>query len=236
MAAVYANHTEIIDTDTNNSVTVTVPTSLAQDEMWVVLVIIDTNGGAFTINTPSGFTPIGSQFDGADGGFPECALYYKIAGASESSVTITSTGTDFDSVVYSIRVTKDAGETLALDAIGTVSRPTGAGTTVDAPDITVGADNSLAILFWALGGNGGSAPTPTAPTGSTKRDDRTGFPGAAFATQAVNSGSFAPGNWSWSGSRGNRVAQTFSIKPLVAAVSRRPLVNVGFAVTRASGY
>lgn len=236
MAVSYANHTEIIDTDANNSVTVTVPASLAQDEMWVVTVAIDTNGGTFTINTPSGFTQIGSQFDGANDGFPECALYYKIAGASESSVTLTYFGADFDAVVYSIRITKEAGEALALDAIGTVARPTGAGTTVDAPDITVGADGSLAILFWALGGNSGAAPAPTAPAGSTKQDDREGFPGCAFATQSVNSGAFAPGNWSWTGSLPNRLAQTFSIKPAVPGVRRQSPVYVNFSITRAFSY
>jgi hypothetical protein len=61
-----------------------------------------------------------------------------------------------------------------------------------------------------------------APAGATLRDSRVGdnvYPVAAFATQAVNAGAFAPGNWTWGASADlntNRMAQTISIKDTVA--------------------
>jgi hypothetical protein len=227
MAAGYGNHTEIIDTDANNAVTVTPPASLAAGEMWVILFAVDIdNGSSQNLSTPSGFTLVGSTWTGATSDFPLCAIFYKIAGSSESNVTISYTGNDFDAVAYSIRVTKGAGETLAIDAVGTVNRPTGSGTSVAAPAITVGANGSLAILYAAIGGNGGSVPTLTAPSGSTKRDDRTGWPGVAFATAARNAGAYTPGNWTWTGSRSNRTAQTFSIK----ATSGGQSITVGQAI------
>lgn len=236
MAVSYANHAEIIDTDDNDSVTVTVPASLAQDEMWVIFAIIDSSLGNVTINTPSGFTQIGSQFAGATNGLPDCALYYKIAGASESNATLTCSSAGRDTVVYSIRITKDTDETLALDAVGTLAAPSGSGTTVNAPDITVGADGSLALLFWGVENNADAESVISSPSGTTKRDTRTGTPGTAFATQSVNAGTYAPGNWTWNDADDNRIAQTFSIKPIVTLIRRQKPISVDFAVRRASGY
>lgn len=226
MAVAYQNHTEIIDTDANNSVTVTVPTSLAQNDVWLIAATIDADAGTVTISNPSGFTWIGSQYTGGDVGWPECGLFYKIAGASESSATLSYTGTDYDVVVYSVRI--NGNHTSApIDATGTPITPAGTGTTIDAPDITVAENGSLAILVAACeGGNPGT--TFTQPSGTTLIDSRVGnsiFPKAAIAYEARNSGAYAPGNWTIESDVG-RCAQTFSIKPAATATTKPKFLNL----------
>lgn len=212
MDVTYANHTEIIDTDANNSVTVTPPASIASGDIWLIWASVDSDGAGLVINTPSGFTPIGSQWDDGDG-WLENRLCYKVAGASESNVTLTVTGADYDAVVYSIRIVGSEG-TPVLDATGTPTRPSGNGTTLDAPDITIGADGSLALLFAAAGSTSWTKPTGT----DNIRDSRTGaYPSTAWTTQSVNAGSYAPGNWTLSDNRDGRSAQTISFRPAAAA-------------------
>lgn len=237
MAVAFSNLTEIIDTDQNNSITVTPPSGLAAGDIWLIVVVIDGSAG-LTIDTPAGFSNIGSQIVGADDGWPQVKAFYKTAGASESNATVTSTGTDFDSVAYSVRITGTG--TLSLDATGTPITPTGTGTTIDAPDITIAENNSLAVLIAA------SVGTPTfgadqiaAPSGATLRDYRDGndvYPACGIATQAVNAGSFAPGNWGWGASatnNNNRIAQTFSFKEsggsASAAISGTATASIGEA-------
>ena len=220
MTAAFANATEIIATTDAATIVVTPPASLAAGNMWLILLTWDADPGS-TIGTPTGFTKIGSDFVGADDGWPHCVLFQKIAGAGEGNVTITRTGGDnYHRVAYSIRVTGDG--TLSMDAVGTPNTPTGEATTIDAPDITVAQDASLAVLHGASVGTPTFGTTMAAPAGATLRDSRVGdnvYPVAAFATQAVNAGAFAPGNWTWGASADlntNRIAQTISIKDTVA--------------------
>jgi hypothetical protein len=241
MAAAFANATEIIETSDANTITVTPPASLAAGNMWPIFLAWDTDSGS-SIATPSGFTKIGSDIVGADDGWPQCVLFQKIAGASEGNVIITRTGGDnYHRVAYSIRVTGDG--TLEIDAVGTPITPTGEGTVIDAPNIAIAQDGSLALLFGASVGTPTFGTTMAAPAGATLRDSRVGdnvYSIAAFATQAVNAGAFSPGNWTWGASADlntNRIAQTISIKDIVAAEGRRQQPrNVSQAVNRSYTY
>jgi len=214
--ATFENATEIIETADTNTLTVTPPTGLATGNKWIIYVVWDAEPGA-TVATPSGFNIVGSRIAGADDGWPIVYVFEKTSGASESNATLTRTGGgNYHRVAYSIRVSGTAA--LSIDAVGTPTTPTGTGTTIDAPDITIAQDNSLALLFAASVGTPTFGTTQTAPSGSTLVDGRSGndvYPVAAFARQAVNAGSFAPGNWTWGASatnNNNRIGQTISIK------------------------
>lgn len=204
----FANATEIIDTDANNSITVTVPTNLASGDTWVIYCAVDADSGG-TYGTLSGFTAIGNQWNGA-AGYSIQRAWYKVAGASESNATVTITGTDYDSVCYSIRLT-GANATTPLDATGTPSTPNDTNNTIDAPDITIAANNSLALLFFASDTSG----TATEPSGTTPGDSRlSAYPTAAFAYQSVNAGSYSPSTWSTGAYvPNNKAVQTISFKP-----------------------
>lgn len=214
MAVAYANHTEIIDTDANNSVTVTPPASLAAGETWLALAYYDAPG--LTLSGPaSPWVQIGSQFGNTSDPAPLCGAWYKVAVGSDADGTITcSAGSDFDAVVYSVRIT-GAHASAPLDATGTPNSPTGFGTTVDAPDITIAENGSLAILMGALQGN---EATFTKPATATMPDSRVGaglYPVCGFAYESVNAGPYAPSTWGFGSSNG-RAAQTFSLKPAAA--------------------
>jgi hypothetical protein len=174
--ATFENATEIIETADTATITVTPPASLAEGNMWLILLTWDAESGS-SIGTPSGFTKIGSDIVGADDGWPHSVLFYKIAGASESNATITRTGGDnFDRVAYSIRISGTAA--LSLDATGTPTTTTGEGTVIDAPNITIAQDNSLAVL------HGASVGTPTSgPRWPRRRVRRCAT--AAWATTCI---------------------------------------------------
>ena len=202
---------EIIDIDQNNSVTITVPASLAAGNIWLITLTCDMDPGGSISTTLTGFTAIGTNIVGADNTYPVTQMWYKVAGGSESNATITPTGVDYDCVGYSVRISGTG--TLSLDATGTPAAPAGSATTIDAPDITIAQNNSLAVLYAAVVGQPTMA-TFTAPSGSTLRDSRFGnnvYPSMGIATQAVSAGSFAPSTWGFS-STDNRTAQTVSFK------------------------
>jgi hypothetical protein len=211
MPVTYETNTRIIDTDRNNSITVTVPSGLAEGDLWLIYACLDCDAG--TINTPSGWVDIGSQF----GVGPINKLFYKIAGASESSVAVTSSGGDYDSIAFSVRIS-GVDTTTPISAVGTPNLPSGNGTTIDAPDVSVARDGSLAILVaCSYGTTGQDAITkPSTASEINTRAASAEYPACGIAYEAQNTGSYAPGNWTLTTSDGQRAAQTFIIQSAAA--------------------
>lgn len=144
-----------------------------------------------TFTTPAGWTPVASERENF---IHATALYTKVAGASESDVSITTdtavTGNDYAYAVY-IRMTgvHDA-------ALSDLSE--GVGTTFDSPAITPTADGAtiVSIIAW-------NVATPQTTTIPTELDTKELEVSDGFNTQIViasgdqvTAASTTPMNWS----------------------------------------
>jgi hypothetical protein len=120
-------------------------------------------------------------------------MWYKVAGASESAVNVTSAaGTFWGSNYASIRLT-GANTSTPLDT-SALTNVNSAATSTDVSDLTVANNNSLAVLCYSHANNA----SPTLPSGTTAIGGGTGLltaPGAGFAYEAVNAGTYNPAAW-----------------------------------------
>lgn len=231
MAVSIVTSTSTTDTDSNTSMSVAVPSGLTTGDLWLVCVVVDQDGG-WTIALPSGWTSIFTTIQGAVG-WPAMRAFAKIAGASESAVTVTwsGTGDSYDAWAASLRITGHHA-TNWLGNVGTAALPSGEGSTIDAPDITIQDNGNLALLFAACEGD--STPAidfSSVPSGSTlvvRRDGSNVFPSAGVAQQAVNAGSYAPGTWGQGNDQG-RIGQTVEIRAAATGttVANRKLLLLG---------
>lgn len=196
MAATFQNATTGTTSDhagAGGTDSVSVPASLASGELWVIQFVADADPGG-TISVPTGFTSVAATQAGQEG-FPIMRAFWKIAGSSESAASVTTTNS-YICWWSSIRINGQDG-TAPIGNTNTASS-TGAVTTLDAPDITITNNSSLALLFFAAEGDT-TAAVVTNPTSTTligSRDGANNFPAAGSAYQSVNAGSFTPGNWS----------------------------------------
>lgn len=177
--------------------TVPVPTGLSSGDFWIAGIFVDTDPGA-TITGPSGWTAITTQKSGGEG-WPTARFYYKVAGASETTTTAQCT-TGYKGVVHALRLSGASSignVSTFIDDGGDSSNPTA---TLTIPTITISANNSVAIAFYAMEGEpSGSAATITqASTMTMAQVTDTGendFPMGATAYAAKNSGSYSAGDW-----------------------------------------
>lgn len=235
MAVVYQTSTSTTTVQSgvvNGSHAVAVPSGLAAGDLWLIINVFDANAGG-VINVPSGWTAVSTTLAGTPDGWPICRAFGKIAGASESAVTVSYTGTAWDMWSASIRLsgadpTTPIGNSGFLQSSGTANP-----TLVNAPDVTVQADGSLVVLWGAQEGDSGTGATGaiTAPAGTTDIVGRTGanvFPIGKVSYEARNAGVYAPGDWSFP--RANTpdaldgVVQTIEIRPAPAAAAELPPV------------
>ncbi len=177
--------------------------------------VMDGGGGSPSIGVPSGFTAI-SPLQVAASGFPQVRAFSKVAvgGDGDATVSVSDSAGIWGVWSDSQRFTGNHATT-PIDVVGNITPPSGSATTIDAPDVTVAANGSLALL-WA----GASNATITRPSGVTADiNSNVGFPSWKTAYQAVDAGSYTPGNWTFSPTIDGRMAQTIIIAPAAAAVS-----------------
>jgi hypothetical protein len=196
----------------DGTLSVAPPSKLSEGNLWVVTVGIDNDPGA-TISMPAGWSAIHTLVSGADNGYPTQRSFYKIAGAGETAVNVTVENVYQHWAVSQRYIGVD--QTTPIGNVATTN-PTTSQSTLDAPDITIGANKSMAVLTEAHHATSASATTITIPSGTTEimaRGASTKYAQGAIAYQARDSGSFAPGNWTLSAARTNRSGITFEIKP-----------------------
>lgn len=176
------------------SVSISPPTGLAAGDTWVIGFCADTaRAGAEVLQDISGFTGVVASQMPTGGDWPVARMWYKVAGASESAVNVTSAaGVFWGSNYASIRLT-GAHATTPLDT-SALTNANSAATSTDVSNLTVANNNSLAILMYCHANNA----APTLPSGTTAIGGGTGLlttPGTGYASQAVNSGTYDPSAW-----------------------------------------
>lgn len=177
------------------SVAVSPPTGLASGDTWVIGFCADTaRAGAESLQDISGFTAVvASQMPTGGGTWPVARMWYKIAGASESAVNVTSAaGVFWGSNYMSVRLT-GTHATTPFDTHA-LTNANSAATSTDVSNLTVANNNSMALLMYCHA----NTASPTLPTGTTAIGGGTGLltaPGTGFAYQAVNSGTYNPAAW-----------------------------------------
>lgn len=189
---------------TGATLSVNPPAGLASGEWWGIHASVDSSTG--TIDIPAGWTAITANF----GNYPKCRALYKKAGAGEVAVTLGFTGLEAGGrLAHSFRVNGQHATT-PISATGTPSTPSGSATTIAVPAITVPDANSLAIAFCAM--NSAVAVTPASGMTEFQDTNDNSFINLESAYQAVNAGSFSPGNITFASSDG-RKAESYSIAP-----------------------
>jgi hypothetical protein len=196
----------------NPSVSAPVPSGLVAGDLWIIVAVQDSDASA-VLSTPSGFTAVAAQV-GSNANVVKA--WYKYAAGGDSAVTVSGT---HGYVLWgvSIRVTGMH----ASAPIGNVGTPVDSNATsknIDAPDVTIAAAGSGAIMVAAAGSTTGGTTAVTPPSGATSfasRDGSNVYPTAGVAYELVNAGSFAPGNWSMGAGTNYeaRVGVTFEIVP-----------------------
>lgn len=132
------------------SITAKLPDNLQQNDLILLFAFKDsTTGGAFT--APSGYTEITLSDNNSPG--IQAHAYYKIAGASESNPTVTSTDTDtWMAIAYAIAEV-DQTTPIHLTAVdGTVNA-------LSAPFVTATTTNNNCMIIYAIGQNSERAPS-----------------------------------------------------------------------------
>lgn len=199
------------------SISVPPPSGLAPGDLWVIMVQIDTTeGGSEGLNLPAGWSAVSDMFTTTDW-YPIGRAFYKLAGPSETNVSITSSSGAFYIAHYvSCRVSGQ--HATPLDTANTKTNVYG--TTIDAPDVTVAENGSLAFVWAFAASDGGTFTEPSGTSLITKRTG--GWCISCYATKAVDAGSYAPSTFGLT-SAASCCAQTFVIKPAAGGASSTPL-------------
>lgn len=192
------------------------PSGLVAGDLWIIGAAWDSGSG--TLDVPSGWTALTANASVN----PVHRWFWKLAGGSETAVTLTKTGGDPDGIcALSIRV--DGQHATPIAAVGTVVTSASAGTTIDPPAATAASTGSLAICFRCVNNIGA---TNTQPAGMTLIGTATDTASVKIsaAYQAVNAGSFDPGVWTFD-SGANRSTNTFIIEPSAGGASGQPTIR-----------
>lgn len=209
------------------SVSVSPPTGLASGDTWVIGFCADTNrAGAESLQDISGFTGIVASQIPTGGVWPVARMWYKVAGASESAVNVTSAaGVFWGSNYMSVRLT-GTHATTPFDT-SALTNANSAATSTDVSNLTVANNNSMALLMYCHA----NTASPTLPTGTTAIGGGTGLltsPGTGFAYQAVNAGTYDPAAWTHASvSPRLSIVAVFAPAGGAAAVPRMSLLGVG---------
>ena len=135
---------------TGASPSVALPTGWSQGN----LLLVTTISGSL-VTTPSGWTRIGNT------SAPGIFTYYKIAGASETAVTLTGAGTSATSVMvaYSGVLSNDVNATQK------------SGSSTSASTNTLTTTNNYDVIISIFGIASGGSSTLSTPTGTTSRSN-----------------------------------------------------------------
>lgn len=169
------------------------PTGLTTGDIWVICAFADTDTGSGSISVPSGFTAV-SDAHRYSNLYPLLRSFYKEAGASESAVDVAFGSGCYDCQTVSLRVS--SADTLDIVSSEAESAGGASPQSLDAPDVTVSENSSVAVLVFGCHVESGSASTISEPSGSTAVvKDQSGYPQWGIAYEARSAGSYAPGNW-----------------------------------------
>lgn len=216
MAVAFPSSTQATSTDAggagSTSVSVSPPSGLASGDTWVIVAVVDAIGT--TLQVPSGFTAAHAQVVGNQG-YPFVRTFWKPAGSSESAVAVSASGGE-NWILWAASIRATGANANPIGNVATTN-PSGSGTTLDAPDVTIQNADSGAIAILAGSPDGSSSTQPiTIPSGMTALQAKTApFPVGSTAYQLVNAGSFTPGDWvfdGWPALQG-RVGVTIEILP-----------------------
>lgn len=155
MAVAYRSVTDATGTA---SATATLPTGTVAGDMMLLSVYAESSTA--TIGTPTGWTLVPGSSQSSSGNFAS-AVFYKVAGASEGSVSVSPTGAIFVEVC---RTSYSTAASASLDGQSNASGGTATATSLPAPSITTTHNGDL--LVW-IGFNFSATTTP--PTGFTTR-------------------------------------------------------------------
>lgn len=211
MAWTYVNGNSY-ESSSSTDVVLSKPTGTAEDDILFALVV-DGLTSAPT-SAPSGWTKLAENIN--SGILDYCAVYYKMAGASEPS-TYTWTWASADSCSGQITTWRGSFDT--ADPIDSFSNTayTISNTTVRAASFTVASDSSPVIFFGAAY-TGPTQSTYTPPSGFTERLD-TGAGVSYFyletADNILSSGSTGVLDATLSNSTTSKHAFAVSLNPLI---------------------
>jgi len=198
------------------SVSVSPPSGLTTDDVWVIVVVLDADAGGGTINVPSGFAAVHAQISGNGSGYPHVRAFWKAAGASESAVSVSGSTGVYILWAASVRVT--GADSASPIGNVTSTNPAGNGTTLSVPGITVQHDGSGVLLVAAASSlqQINAETLLTNPSGSTTLQSREGnhtWPTGEVAYVLRDAGSYSPSDWAISQNAEGRIAVTIEIKP-----------------------
>lgn len=181
-APVIASSTSAVSSGATNTLTLTVPSGLAENDLALCIVgSDDSNGSTIAWQAESGWS---IAIQGGDG-VSDCefCVYYKIAGASESAVTFDHLSND-ELAGWYLRVT-GIDTTTPIDVTGAVYID-GSGTSKAITGVTTTVDDCLA--FYVLSSDGEDCAPFGQPTGWTEFGELTngsggGGVGLVFGTK-----------------------------------------------------
>jgi hypothetical protein len=170
---------------------VAAPAPISAGNLWLVIAWADIGTpGAGTLEL-AGFTPVTTTLF-AGTGYPALRVWKKIAGASESDVTVTRAAADlWASCHASIRISGSNLDVLDVQ----IAYGAAAGATTDAPAVTVPVDDCVVICVAAQGGNSGSITEPANAT--TLIGEYTDWAAGSMSRADADTGAFDPGVWTF---------------------------------------
>lgn len=148
---------------TSTSLTLALPTGTAAGDQILVAVTLPYGK---TINTPTGYTPVGTYNSGTSNTSAKVAVYRRTAASGDASVTVPFQG-KFDKAA-TLLVYRGVHPVNPIDT--TSAGSAAPGTTVTVPSVNAALYGER--LVW-IGGASGTAGTWTAPAGMTSRVSRT---------------------------------------------------------------
>jgi hypothetical protein len=180
----------------SGSISISPPSGLAAGDLWLVLLVSDSVGG--DIGAPGGWTQAGSAVVGGVNGYTRLEAFWKIAGGSESAASFTRASETWITLAYNLRFTGVHASTPVGNVASVAPASQAVTITPDAPDVTIQADGSLAVLVVGWLTSGGFATTAAVPSGTAALSSSSlnGYPQIRGATEARNAGAYAPSTWS----------------------------------------
>jgi hypothetical protein len=188
------------------SFSVPVPSGLASGELWLIVGWADIDT-ATNITAGDSRPQVGAPLVTLSG-WPIVFAFRKVAGSSESAVTLTvNAGNTWKCMYWSARV-EDFDSTTPIDAYNTGTNSDGTGN-IATPSVTSSAANALALACAVEAGNSG---TVNQPGGVTLEYELQGdFAVGTVFSQAVGAVTWAPGN-SFFNNGQPRAALSFIVK------------------------
>lgn len=174
MAISYNTGAVVSMTSTGTSKTLTIPAGvLAGDAMFLLFTAYSETSGSSTLSVSStggAWTQVGSTIYEATANFEvNSSLWVRSATSADPSATITMSSTTALFLHGELVSYTGAATSGMVDAFADGTTTT-AGTSFTTPSATTVAANDWAVYFLSLCCDGGSAATPTAPSGTTMRE------------------------------------------------------------------